>query len=400
MYRVEKLDAPSALPESPLALPVDVLLSLPGPDAPRFNLIGAMGLVLGQFGWERATKIIKPRLYAPGWTDDALDAFLRQPFQGTPHEFPGEDPGALDALDFLGLEAPFLAQDAAAQQAALDALFGDYDVRLEDLDLAVHGREGPIYRPQYDIVHLFGRFGGDGMFVLGGKQRVDGFVLRDLLGWAQTRLLILHVPPHDGSEGEAMARAFVEDGLPAALVVTGTDPDAVDEYYLTLYADIVHNQWLEELARPRGAAEAGIDAVLLHVPGASDILQFHAWLEQLRERFAALREEARARRDALETLRFRAQETLSERRRNEFLFRLQDTTVDFDRLNENVEENTNLLQGDLDWAHESGGAEPLSRIGDTVSDLTADADALDALYSDLEGTLEMMERSERRSKPP
>src|SRR5207244_3490928 len=45
--------------------------------------------LLGRFGWERATKVLKPHIWAEAWTDDDLAEYANSPFLDAPSLFTG-----------------------------------------------------------------------------------------------------------------------------------------------------------------------------------------------------------------------------------------------------------------------------------------------------------------------
>jgi hypothetical protein len=79
MYRTNYfLNFMHALADSPPVLPMDILLTLPDyvtdlePQEWLFNLPGAINDLMGSAGWERATQVMKPEIWAPKWTDEQL----------------------------------------------------------------------------------------------------------------------------------------------------------------------------------------------------------------------------------------------------------------------------------------------------------------------------------------
>lgn len=396
MYNVEQLASSRVSAVAPLTLPVDVLLTVPTAP-PHFNLVGAMGELLQRFSWERSSRILSPRLWAPGWDQEELTGFLSYPIAGFTRSF-RVPASTMTTTELLGLDPHTLSLDPIEQVDAVNRLLAEYEPLLEGLNLPVADRPAPIYRPRYDVVQLFAHFDGDGRLVLADDQRLDPLLLESLLRWAGTRLLILHLPHADRSEAEARARAFVAGGLPAALLVSAGNQEAIDRYYFDLYAAVVHNRWLDEVAEPR-SDPAEIDALLVRALDAGDVLQMHYWLEELRSRFDALQQDAQARRSDIESLRLRARQLPgpAATRFDRFVtygpaqFAEAEPQTSLDELETRIERGADVLRSDIDWAHESGGAEPLSRIADAVLHLESDARRMEAMYDSMERTLETME---------
>ena len=359
MYIENELPIDSPLTLIPVEMPVDVLVAYPeyvtaDPAAPRFYLIDALATLLGRFGWENAAGIIRPRFWAPGWSPDEFERFSRASRRGDQHAFSAVDDRALRADSFLG--------------HAADPRTSGY--------------------VQHEIVHFFGRTSGPLALDLGAIERLEADKLQYLLAMARTRLLILHVPPEDMALASELASELVSRGLPAVLVVAGTDQDAIDEYYTNLYAGIIHNTWLTEAARPPGGTEDLLEVELIVCRAGRHILTFHEWLESLRMRYRSAREAMSDRFKMLEQLRDRAAATMHEAQRTAMQPRMQAAEERTELLAEEIERNQSVFESDLDWAHESGGAEPLSRIAGTVRELEEETRSLESLYPELEQQLD------------
>src|SRR4051794_26341338 len=104
MYEANFLDSKHAVADTPPTLPIDILYALPNyvTDSEYaewiFNLPGSINDLMGSVGWERATQVMRPRIWAPSWTDDQLMSFAASPFGRNKYEFPRIDPRELRAM--------------------------------------------------------------------------------------------------------------------------------------------------------------------------------------------------------------------------------------------------------------------------------------------------------------
>lgn len=370
-FDIHPVDGRHALAEDPATLPLHVLLAVPDyvsavPGAPVFNVVGAAARLLGRFGWERASKILRPHVWAPAWTDEDLARFATSPFLDRGELLAGVPATRLGAEDFPGLGA--LADPAG------------------------------VGRSSYDIVHVVASArwkDGERAFCLSETQ--DAWLraepLREALRVARTRLLIVQAPSSDAEVAREIARVVARDG-PAVLVVSSAEPSPVQGYFMDVYADVVHNRPLEEAVEPDAwlaASSTEVDVDLFAADGSTDVLRFEAWLGAVRERAEGLArdvdEHARQLASTAERLRIDATTYLRRGEATAAAHTLDALESRLGDMRRHAGEMTGALGADLDWAHESGGVEPLSRIVEIVGGLEAEAGEASRLYPEVEAEL-------------
>jgi hypothetical protein len=357
------------LADVPIQLPIDVLLALPDyvtrdVAAPRFNLLAVMGRLLGRAGWERASKVINPRIWSPGWDELELQQFATSAFLDRPGFLEKVWTESLRATEFPGI--------------------------LPEAD------------PQYfDIVHFTGQVhnGYKGpVLVLSDKneQAVRPGRLRESLVASQTRLLILQVPRWQLDDAANLAEAVTGGSGPAVLVVTGRDAGIVDTYLLNLYANIIHNMPLLLLAQPEqwmiyaqplskedvqpGPIERGLSVRLFHGTGGADLLRFDNYVNALKEKLRTARRTSVEKRTNLSKI-LSERETYLHSAQVDDLRRAIDETLEHEDIITN--EETKLSQ--IGWHRESEGVVPTSEAKDSVDVITENARRYDAMESDLSG---------------
>lgn len=373
MYEEHLSAAEYYLTDVPVKTPLDTLLALPDyvaddPGAPIFNLPAAVARLLGRFGWERASKTLNPKIWAPSWTHERIQRFASSQFS--------ERPGPFEALPGSQLAVPEFPGMGA----------------LRDL-------ERPDF-PRYEIVHLICAVDwedGDRAIRVSDHERwwLLAGALQAALRTARTRLLILQVALSRHSEACELARSIVDEGGPAALVVACADPGLVNTYFVGLYAEVLHNQPLEFAVAPKPwTDQTGIDlnVNLYYGQGSSEALPSGRWLESLRERGRQLTRDvenaAELQGSQISRLRGRADPFLHRSQAGEFELRLNEATERVAFLGQHVVNMAAALESQLDWVHESEGAEPLSRIAEIVPSLEFEAAEATRLYTELETEVE------------
>jgi hypothetical protein len=309
MYAVREIPGRPVIASVPNHLPIDILLALPAyvtmnPQARPFNLPGAIQDLLGEAGWDRATKVLNPRVWAPGWNSFQLAEFVSERWRPGYPDWP-LSPSTIDHMRagaFPGTE-PLEGKQAA-----------------------------------YGIVHFAGSFRGEldnPLLNLGTYEfpPFDSGRLRDALVKAQTRLAILFVAFWDEEKAIRLAEQVVGRGGPAVLVVCVRswpwvwewelqrvgglplgrpwDRGISDAYFKKLYANLVRNQSLPEAARPDAELEdRGLNVHLFHGIEGADLLRFDRWLDSLNLHVRGIEEATSRQEERLQTTLDRVQKYL------------------------------------------------------------------------------------------
>ena len=377
MYNVTELSVPTPLAEEPAQLPVRVLLTLPdyitsGQRPPLFNVPAAVSRLLGRQGWKVAERVMPPQVWAPGWNPEQLRTFVTTPFLGTPWAFP--------------------------------------EVNVENF------RSSKFPDGEHEIIHFIGFVstgrGYPAIHLLDNPFGMQSGALRDALVRAQTRLLILQVPSEQYSNAARLATFVVGGGGPAVLVVqSGRVPDynafprvlrpmiknwswevddkeALDTYFLGLYANILHNRPLSDLARPEPDLEKrGMTATLIHGQGGNGLLQFDRWVDTIQERIRKAQKATELPKEGFENLRGLTRRLhRSQQHAFESSFRSAESTME--RETSSVNTQTHGLLRMLDFHHETGGVIPLSELAGDLPLVEAAAEQLKNVRSQLQEELE------------
>jgi hypothetical protein len=121
-----------------------------------------------------------------------------------------------------------------------------------------------------------------------GHSSLEVPSLGRVLTATKTRLLILQVPHRCLEVAQEMGRDLVEEGVPATIVVAARDPAVANGYLANLYANIIHNRRIVDVACPKKGMpkrEEELAVRLFYDRGSERILKFDDWLESLRHRF-------------------------------------------------------------------------------------------------------------------
>jgi hypothetical protein len=364
--------------ESPVELPLRILVALPqyitdDPAAPVFNLPGAIGRLLGRAGAERATRVLMPRVWAPGFTAQQLRRFATSPFLDRPGIFEPIDIEAWRVPDFPSIG--FVGVPSAFPVAV------------------------------YDVVQFAGRVemsAGEPQLLIGvgpGGCRSGPGALRDALVAARTRLLILGVPGADFQSAVRLADFVAGGGGPAVVVVAGRDAGTVNLYLLNLYANIVHNQPLPQLAKPDmhlerpwltvGELPATVhaDALNIHVAyakGGEGRLNFSNFKKTLEDRVARLHLAVVSAKLKLDQFKAAHDDVKSHLLPVRNLQIDQLSRVANDALKEvsNLTTDSGAKLAQIGWDHESEGVIPLSESAEAVSAAETTARVFEVLRPD------------------
>jgi hypothetical protein len=350
MFRSISLPVPHVTGHFGVKLPVRVLLAIPEYvneefDPAPFNVLDAIDHLMGGHGWERAVKVMEPSVWAPGWDDEKFRQVFASPFGASGRSIPPRIFGRLRVREF------------PASRARLKV---------------------PLWsRPVFDVVHFTGAIPwwgfadsclalqGEGRAWVGFEDVVEGRAvpageLRDALVWCGTRLLILQVRPAESQWAERLGAYIAGGGGPAVLVVVGGDAEALQAYFTSLYAGIIHNQFLGEVARPMAYLEERLNVTLYLGEGGEEILKFDRLLATLADRIDALQEMIVRADDA-------TRDVLAERGSYLHSSQLKAlearplSTPDGPQILQTISQ-LNQTRASINWARESGGAIPLSEL--------------------------------------
>jgi hypothetical protein len=395
MFTHELSPAKPVVADEMLQLPLGLLLALPPAvtrdrRAPVPNIPGIIWTLLGSAGWQRATKVISPRIWAPDWTDEQMLAFARTPFQVAKRRFP----------------------DIAISDLRAPAFPAFPDRSSETPSFAILHVVGSLSQEQGDVVLELGP-SGDAI-------RAGG--LRDALVHARTRLLVLQVPHSQRDEVRRLADDVVNSGGPAVLtIVAGVDriysedelrsirvgqaplwnPEdvgPVEAYFLQLYANLVHHQSLSQAAHPSGDVDR-LEIRLLTGVNGDQLLQLHPWINALQTRIAAAQKTAAERQEQLITLHQRKVRHLHRAQANDVDARISLAEERVSALIKGIEADSAHFSQELDFAHETGGVIPLSETADALPTIEAKLVDLQSVYPTLQAELQREISAEELKAP-
>jgi hypothetical protein len=373
MYSERPSSTHHDLADHPVQMPLGILLALPDyttadAAAPIFNLPNAFATLIGGFGWERATKIIDPKIWAPGWSTDALSRFATSPFGYRPTLLEGLPASRLAVREFPGVGG------------------------LSDLDRSDY--------PEYEIVHFIGVVDWhDGERAIQLSEQPLLWMQQEhlvaALKAARTRLVILQVPPRCQDVAERIATGIAEAGGPAVLVVAATLEHPISAYLTNVYAAIIHNTDLNIATKPDESliGATPTPAITLHYGvGGPALLRLDAWLASLqaqgKEATNHFQSTIARETQVIDVVRSRARQYLHPIQVTAFEIGLASAAERLRALRANVSVTSAELQQKLNWARESGGVEPLSRIAETVPELAASSVQVSQILGEIESMVE------------
>lgn len=335
MYEANFLEFRHRVADSPPTLPLDILYSLPDYVTNSeysdwiFNLPGSINDLMGSVGWERATQVLKPRIWAPGWTDEQLMNFAAAPFGRNKYEFPAIAPSELRAITW---------------RYEIHHFVGNVLIN-EDWPSLDTGTTAPIRYPRYSEIR-------DTLLNSGARLLIlQNFALGLRLG-----------PSEYLGVASEFAQALIADGGPPVLVIAGTrTPEASDKYLSDLYANIVHDYPLSAAARPQDVIDPDVIAELFLGHGGENILRLSVLREQLNRRVAASREEvASFSRGAEFEIFNNMSRYLDQGTMATYQSRFEDITSRMQQQVSEIRGHMEVAERELDFSRESGGAVPLA----------------------------------------
>lgn len=373
MYTSNKLQVKPAHAGRLVLMPLNVMLAIPpyltsNSNAPIYNLVAGMNQFLGHdVEWDRRTKVLKPRIWAPGWSDEQLQQFVEPSFVEIAQTAPENLAEELRSTEFLSATS---------------------STGLEQSDQVAH-----------EIVHFIGYVGmlaADPVLDLGNEQIGPG-TLRDKLLAGDTRLFILQVPIDQFGTARRLAETIAGSGGPAVLVVVGDsnpgnseglqwslrsleilgsknwvkdDGEPLKRFLSDLYLNIVHSHALPEIGQTQswGLVEEWT-AELFYGEGGESMLQVLRWIETLEEGMVKARDVVGENHVRLDAMLISMNEMLhvSQRKTLEDLVSAkQDELTD---VGKRIDLNRTKLIDIRDGIHyhESRGALPLTEVAEDFS---------------------------------
>lgn len=374
MYTYHKLEVRPALAGGITSLPLNVMLAIPSyltpySNAPVYNLIAGMNQFLGTaVEWERKIKVLKPSIWAPGWTDKQLREFI--------------DAGFVD-----------LAKPTAENLAA--------ELRSDEFLTTIPSVDWPPAQPVlHQIVHFIGQVGmrgGDPVLDLGTEAMWPG-TLRDRLLVADTRLFILQVPIEHFSSAKRLAEIIVGSAGPAVLVVVGdSNPGYAYSYWIlqsmvgptswlkgegeglkgflsNVYLNIVHSYELPEIGQTQWTVpDEEWTAELFYGEGGEGLLQVLPWIDKLEDRMLKTRDVLAQNYVRLDDMRTSMSEMLHASQRESVEQIVSEGQQELIKLGKRIELSKDKLSGIRDGIryHESEGALPLTELAEDVAGMEA-----------------------------
>lgn len=384
-YEQHLVHTPTWTPKRPVRLPLNVLLALPDyvtadPSAPIFNFPALFARLLGNFGWERASRVARPWFWAPGWSDETFERFLGSPFVGGTPILVGNQASRLRVAEFPGLGS-------------------QSDLVRDD-------------RPNYSVLHITCAVewkDGERGVVLARDPMThkSAAALRSGMAAADVRLLLLQVPSAQHQDGTELSKLLATSGGPSTVVVSAMDPAASQRYFSDVFAGIVHNRPLESVVRPRssqeGAArdeEGGLRIDFIYDPRDLSSLRLDGYLGEVRTQLNTLETSITLARQRIFAeygeLRQRAEGRTHATQTRAIESRLESAADALKQIETRSSGLSQVLGSELDWAHESGGAEPLSRLAEDVAQLESIAAAAVEVSERVQGAVgEAIEQAPR-----
>jgi hypothetical protein len=369
MYQEEKLHFRHRLAEVPLRMPVNSLLCLPRYTTSQygdliFNPFAAVATVFQNHGWERATKIMAPSIWAPGWMEDQVLEFARS-----------APPGQVKPTIHAGRELMQEVFPGAPSQNLLAK---------------------PEHR-EFPIIHFTGNLAyfSDGSYGL-DLGVADGGVIgvKTLLqstSEARTRLLILQVlDAADFLPATLLGRELVSEGGPVVLVVFADQTGEITRGFTEMYFNLSHNHQIPELVKYAWSSDGTARLHFIYGEGAESLLQFSGFVEEVRHEYDRVRDTTARQFSLIDDFEKRTKHYLHDNQHQAFKKEamavrsmLQEMEHELESSGEQLEEASNLV-----WAHESEGVVPLSMSSETIERAEMAMASMSARFADLEAELE------------
>jgi hypothetical protein len=369
VYQEEKLPFRHRLADIPLRLPVNSILCLPRYTTRQyghmiFNPFTAVATVFQNHGWERATKIMAPSIWAPGWTEGQVFEFA----QSVP---PGQEKPAMQS----GRELMHEVFPGATSQ---------------------HMPAKPEQR-EFPIVHFIGNVGyfSDGSYGLDLGAEDGGAIntkaLLHLTSVARTRLLIMQVIyAADFLPATLLGRELVREGGPVVLVVFADETGEITNGFTGMYFNLSHNQTIPELVKYAWYGDGPARLHLIYGEGAESLLQLSGFVGEVQHKHEQMRDEAARQLAFIDDFEKRTKHYLHATQRLAF----EKETMSMRNMMQEMEPELELAAEKLDeasdlvWAHESDGVIPLSMSSESIERAEMAMATASARFADLQEELE------------
>ena len=297
-----------------------------------------MSDLLGRFGTDAMQRIMQPRVWAPGWTDDQLAGFSM--------------PWTAQGGSLKGLRVSELTTAPPAGSPATGA-----------------------GSPRFDVVHYVGDVAepaGAPSLWLGGSG-IFAPQAADLLRSVSTRLLILQLNAITPGV-QTLADTIVMLGGPPVLAVAGENAGAITAYFRQVYANLLHNAPLTQAAEPQSTAEAGLEIVLALGSGADSLLRFDGAIVGLLARLDRLQHESVRVGALTQQFQHSASRRLHSLQWESFKPQFEAFAVSLDYAGKGLARHRQILTdiSSRPWHHEFEGVVPLQEAATAVESIESD----------------------------
>jgi CHAT domain len=269
MFRIHSLPIHSLVAVRAARPPFRFLLAIAGTateEMPLFCPLYTVSQLLGP--WQVAQKLIDVRIWAPQWSNQELLKFVSGPF-----------PAGL---------WPF--EDVPVEHLREERFLRSSGSRISARNMAL-----------WSIVHFVGKVQADSLgepcltgpfFGKTGGSCTAG-MLRDRLVFCGTRLFILQCSEDELTLANQLAEWVAGGGGPSILVVTSSNPSAVQKYFGDLLANLVHNLPLSVATQiPPPLLNSDLEVDLYLGLEAESSLRLDQWVEELKQNVAQERKDA------------------------------------------------------------------------------------------------------------
>ena len=267
-YKVIQTQGRPAIADTPIDMPVDILLALPNYVGQSgiercFDLWNALPRWLERLNPDQIGSIVRTHWWLPELAISKFGSFRWAVEHG-------------------------LVSSSIEDQRRL-RIFPGQD-RLQSQNLGLKQIQ------QIEVLHFQGQVLRSGLY-FGGQQFMTPDILRPILDVASTRLLILSVPLANAPSARGLAEQITSQRGPAVLVVADSNIELRNAYFARLYDNLFRNLLYSEIIKPPAELEQpGLQVRSYCGDDAEDLFLFtkraYQLRQQFRERTSALRNQA------------------------------------------------------------------------------------------------------------